>query len=278
MRDLSRDNRFLSINTATLRRERPLAEVVPALAAAGVPGIGPWREQIQAAGIETAARLIGDHGLVVSGVSRAGVFTAQGRAGFERVLDDNRRAVDEAAGIGARCLVLIGGGLMPGSRDLADARALVAEGLAALLPHARAAGLPLAIEPLHPMYAADRACINTLGQANDLCDALGAGVGVVVDVYHTWWDPSLEREIARAGAERILAFHLSDWLVPTTDLLLDRGMMGDGVIDLRRIRGWVEAAGFQGLCEVEIFSERNWWRRPMAEVIDTCVERYRSVC
>jgi sugar phosphate isomerase/epimerase len=278
MRDLSRDNRVLSINTATLRRERPLAEVVPALAAAGVPGIGPWREQIQAAGIQSAARLIGDHGLVVSGVSRAGVFTAQGRAGFERVLDDNRRAVDEAAGIGAKCLVLIGGGLMPGSRDLADARALFAEGLAALLPHARAAGLPLAIEPLHPMYAADRACINTLAQANDLCDALGPGVGVVVDVYHTWWDPNLEREIARAGAGRILAFHLSDWLVPTTDLLLDRGMMGDGVIDLRRIRGWVEAAGFEGLCEVEVFSERNWWRRPMAEVIDTCVERYRSVC
>jgi sugar phosphate isomerase/epimerase len=250
MRDLSRDNRFLSINTATLRRERPLAEVVPALAAAGVPGIGPWREQIQAAGIKAAARLIGDHGLVVSGVSRAGVFTAQGRAGFERVLDDNRRAVDEAAGIGAQCLVLIGGGLMPGSRDIADARALFAEGLAALLPHARAAGLPLAIEPLHPMYAADRACINTLAQANDLCD----------------------------GAGRILAFHLSDWLVPTTDLLLDRGMMGDGVIDLRRIRGWIEAAGFDGLCEVEIFSERNWWRRPMAEVIDTCVERYRRVC
>jgi len=278
MRYLSRDNRFLSINTATLRRERPLAEVVPALAAAGVPGIGPWREQIQAAGIKAAARLIGDHGLVVSGVSRAGVFTAQGRAGLERVLDDNRRAVDEAAGIGAKCLVLIGGGLMPGSRDLADARALFAEGLAALLPHARAAGLPLAIEPLHPMYAADRACINTLAQANDLCDAVGPGVGVVVDVYHTWWDPNLKREIARAGAGRILAFHLSDWLVPTTDLLLDRGMMGDGVIDLRRIRGWVAAAGFEGLCEVEIFSERNWWRRPMAEVIDTCVERYRSLC
>jgi sugar phosphate isomerase/epimerase len=277
MRDLSRDNRFLSLNTATLRRERPLAEVVPALAAAGVPGIGPWREQIQAAGIKAAARLIGDHGLVVSGVSRAGVFTARGREGFQQVLDDNRRAVDEAAGIGAQCLVLIGGGLMPGSRDIAAARALVAEGLAALLPHARAARLPLAIEPLHPMYAADRACINTLPQANDLCDALGQGVGVVVDVYHTWWDPNLEREIARAG-KRILAFHLSDWLVPTTDLLLDRGMMGDGVIDLKRIRGWVEAAGFEGLCEVEIFSERNWWRRPMSEVIDTCIERYRTVC
>ncbi|HXP75093.1 MAG TPA: sugar phosphate isomerase/epimerase family protein [Stellaceae bacterium] len=278
MRDLSRDNRFLSINTATLRRERPLAEVVPALAAAGVPGIGPWREQIQAIGIKAAAQLIGDHGLVVSGVSRAGVFTAQGRAGFQHVLDDNRRAIDEAAGIGAKCLVLIGGGLMPGSRDIADARALVAEGLAALLPHARSAGLPLAIEPLHPMYAADRACINTLAQANDLCDALGAGVGVVVDVYHTWWDPNLEREIVRAGAKRILAFHLSDWLVPTTDLLLDRGMMGDGVIDLKRIRSWVEAAGFDGFCEVEIFSQRDWWPRPMDDVIRTCIERYRTAC
>jgi sugar phosphate isomerase/epimerase len=277
MRDLSRDNRHLSINTATLRRERPLAEIVPALAAAGIPGIGPWREQIEAIGIKAAARLIGDHGLTVSGVSRAGVFTAQGRAGLPQVLDDNHRAVDEAAGIGARCLVLIGGGLIPGSRDIADARALFAEGLAALLPYARAANLPLAIEPLHPMYAADRACINTLAQANDLCDALGAGVGVVVDVYHTWWDPNLEHEIARAG-KRIFAFHLSDWLVPTTDLLLDRGMMGDGVIELRRIRAWVEAAGFDGLCEIEIFSERNWWRRPMDEVISTCVERYRTVC
>jgi sugar phosphate isomerase/epimerase len=278
MRDLSRDNRFLSINAATLRRERPLAEVVPALAKAGIPGIGPWREQIQAIGIKAAAKLIGDHGLTVSGVSRAGIFTTQGRAGFQHALDDNRRAVDEAAGIGARCLVLIGGGLIPGSRDIADARALVAEGLAALLPHARSAGLPLAIEPLHPMYAADRSCINSLAQANDLCDALGPGVGVVVDVYHLWWDPNLEREIARAGAKRILAIHLSDWLVPTTDLLLDRGMMGDGVIDLRRIRGWVESAGFEGMCEVEVFSQRNWWQRPMDEVLQTCVERYRTVC
>jgi sugar phosphate isomerase/epimerase len=278
MRDLSRDNRFLSINTATLRRERSLAEVVPALAAAGIPGIGPWREQIQAAGVKAAARLIGDHDLAVSGVSRAGVFTSHGRAGLQQVLDDNRRAVDEAAGIGARCLVLIGGGLTPGSRDIADARALFAEGLAELLPYARSASLPLAIEPLHPMYAADRACINTLAQANDLCEALGPGVGVVVDVYHTWWDPNLEREIARAGARRILAFHLSDWLVPTTDLLVDRGMMGDGVIDLKRIRGWVESAGFEGLCEVEIFSQRNWWQRPMEEVLATCVERYGTVC
>jgi sugar phosphate isomerase/epimerase len=167
---------------------------------------------------------------------------------------------------------------VPGSRDLAGARALVRDGLAELLPYGRAAGVPLAVEPLHPMYAADRACVNTLAQANDLCDALGAGIGVAVDVYHLWWDPALEREIARAGKERILGFHICDWLVPTRDLLLDRGMMGDGVIDIPRIRGWVEAAGYEGFCEVEIFSRDNWWKRPMAEVLETCIQRYRSVC
>jgi sugar phosphate isomerase/epimerase len=122
--------------------------------------------------------------------------------------------------------------------------------------------------------------VNTLGQANDLCDRLGEGVGVAVDVYHVWWDPGLEREIARAGRQpgRLLCFHVCDWLVPTGDLLLDRGMMGDGVIDLRRIRGWIEAAGYRGFCEVEIFSERNWWRRDPDEVLRTSVERYNSCC
>ncbi len=278
MRDLSRDTRFLSINTATIKQERALRDVITALSAAGIPGIAPWRDQIQATGIRESARLIADHGLTVTGVARAGIFTAEGRAGFQVMLDDSRRAVDEAAGIAARCLVLIGGGLMPGSRDIAAARALARDGLAALLPHARSAGVPLALEPLHPMYAADRGCINTLGQANDLCDELGPGLGVAVDVYHLWWDPHLEREIARAGRARILAFHISDWLVPTTDLLLDRGMMGDGVIDIRRIRGWVEATGYDGLCEAEIFSERNWWRKPVREVLETCIERYRTVC
>jgi sugar phosphate isomerase/epimerase len=278
MRDLSHDLSCLSINTATVKQERSLVAVVEALAAAGISGIAPWREQVQATGIGESARIIADHGLTVSGLIRAGVFTAGGRDGLATVLDDNRRAVDEAAGIGARCLVLIGGGLMPGSRDLADARALVAEGIAALLPHARAAGVKLAIEPLHPMYAADRACLNTIAQANDLCDALGPGLGIAVDVYHVWWDPDLAREIARAGRERILAFHVCDWLVPTTDLLLDRGMMGDGVIDIRGIRGLVEATGYDGPVEVEIFSERNWWRRPVAEVLETCIARYRTAC
>jgi sugar phosphate isomerase/epimerase len=159
---------------------------------------------------------------------------------------------------------------------LQDARAIIRDGLAAVLPHARAAGVPLAIEPLHPMHCAERCCINTLAQANDLCDELGEGTGIALDVYHVWWDPELERQIQRAG-KRILTFHLCDWLVPTEDPLYDRGMMGDGIIDIRHIRSLVENQGYDGFCEVEILSKR-WWGRPMQEVLANCVARYRSVC
>jgi sugar phosphate isomerase/epimerase len=138
--------------------------------------------------------------------------------------------------------------------------------------------MPLAIEPLHPMYAADRACVNTMAHANALCDELGDGLGIAVDVYHVWWDPDLQREIARAGRARLLAFHLCDWLVPTRDLLLDRGMMGDGVIDLPRIRSWMEAAGYRGAHEVEIFSANDWWKRDPDEVLATCQARHATVC
>jgi len=156
----------------------------------------------------------------------------------------------------------------------------VQDGIGAILDHARSAGLPLAIEPLHPMYAADRACINTLEQALDVCDALDPGrsgaLGVAVDLYHVWWDPKLAQQIARAGRERLLAFHVCDWLTPTRDLLNDRGMMGDGVIEIRKAREHMEAAGYTGFAEVEIFSE-HWWSRPGEEVLDTCIARHRSV-
>ena len=169
----------------------------------------------------------------------AACFPPRDPDGRAAAIDDNRRAVDEAAALGADCLVLVVGGLPKGSNDIAAAREMVADGIAALLPHARAAKMPLAIEPLHPMYAADRACVNTLEQALDICDLLGEGIGVAIDVYHVWWDPKLAAQIARAGAGgRILAHHICDWLVPTRDLLLDRGMMGDGVIDLRASAPW----------------------------------------
>jgi sugar phosphate isomerase/epimerase len=266
----------LSLNTATVRAQWSLAECVEGCARHGIGGVSPWRDKLHEMGVEAAARRIRDAGLRVSGLCRGGMFTAEG-ALSERVMDDNRRAVDEAAALGADCLVMVVGGLGPNSRDLQAAHAVVEEGLARTLEHARAAGVPVAIEPLHPMYAADRACVNTLGHALDLCDRLGQGVGVALDVYHVWWDWALEAQIARAG-DRILAFHVCDWLVPTQDLLTDRGMMGDGVIDIPRLRGLVEAGGFDGLVEVEIFSERDWWRRDPDEVLRVMVERGRTAC
>jgi sugar phosphate isomerase/epimerase len=156
---------------------------------------------------------------------------------------------------------------------------MVRDGIGELLAYARGAGMPLAIEPLHPMYAADRACVNTMEHANDLCDELGKGLGIAVDAYHVWWDPHLKREIERAAGSspsRLLAYHISDWLVPTTDLLTDRGMMGDGVIDLRLLRSWLEENGYRGMHEVEIFSANNWWKRDPDEVLTTCKVRHRE--
>jgi sugar phosphate isomerase/epimerase len=275
MRDLSNDRALLSINSMTVK-PWSLEQLVDGCARAGISAISPWRDIVQACGAERAGKLIRAHGMTVTGLCRGGMFPAADAAGRRAALDDNRRAVDEAAAIGAQCLILVVGGLPQGSRDLAGARSQVRDGLAALLPYARQARVPLAIEPLHPMFAADRACVNTLAQANDLCDELGDGAGVAVDTYHVWWDPEIAREITRAG-RNILAYHVNDWLVPTTDLLLDRGMMGDGVIDLRSIRAMVEAAGYRGHCEVEILSAENWWKRDPDEVLQICIERHQTV-
>ena len=267
----------LSINLATVRQQWDFREAVEGCARHGIMAIDPWRDQVAAIGLAEAERIITANGMRVTGYCRGGMFPAADAAGRKGAIDDNLRAIDEAATLDAECLVLVVGGLPKGSRDLIGARGMVADGLAAILPHARAANMPLAIEPLHPMYAADRACVNTLAQALDLCDALGDGVGVAIDTYHVWWDPDLERQIARAG-DRILAYHICDWLVPTRDLLLDRGMMGDGVIDFRRIRNWIEAAGYRGTQEVEIFSAADWWTRPGDDVLATCIERFNTVC
>ena len=255
----------LSLNTATVRKQWKLAQIIDGCARHAIRGISPWRDQVAAMGLKAAAAAVRSHNLVVTGLCRGGFFTAKDWR------DDNWRAIEEAHELGAQCLVLVVGGLLPGSKDLISSRKRVEEGIAAILPEARKAGVPLAIEPLHPMQAAERACINTLEQALDLCDALGDGIGVAVDVYHVWWDPKLEAQIRRAG-KRVLAYHICDWLVPTRDLLNDRGMMGDGVIDLARIRSWVEAAGYRGFQEVEIFSE-HWWSRDADEVLEVCKAR-----
>ncbi len=267
----------LSLNLATVRQQWGFVEAVEGCLRHGIRAIAPWRDQIAAIGLDEAARIVREEGLQVTGLCRGGFFPALNAAGRQVAIDDNFRAVDEAAALNADCLVLVVGGLPEGSRDIAGARQMVADGIAALLPHAVAAKVPLAIEPLHPMYAADRACVNTLSQALDICDVLGDGIGVAIDVYHVWWDPQLYEQIARAGAgNRILAHHICDWLVPTRDLLLDRGMMGDGVIDLPRIGGWIDKAGYRGFTEVEIFSSLDWWTRPGDEVLRTCIERYAA--
>jgi len=287
MRDFSSGIEWLSINTATVRQQWTLPQIIEACVRHGIPAISPWRDQVAACGLDVASRLIRETGIKLSGYCRGGMFPAADEAGLAAAMADNFRAVDEACELGSPCLVLVVGGL-PGAlegrafhRDIARSRAQVIDGIARLLEYARPLEMPLAIEPLHPMYAADRACVNTLEQALDICDALDpastGALGVAVDVYHVWWDPKLYEQIQRAGARRLLAFHVCDWLTPTTDLLLDRGMMGDGVVDLRKVRASMEAAGYAGFSEVEIFSANNWWRRPGDEVLATCIERHRTV-
>ncbi|HZR70871.1 MAG TPA: sugar phosphate isomerase/epimerase family protein [Burkholderiales bacterium] len=275
------DPGLLSLNTATVREKWSLREIIAGCARHGIPGISPWRDQLAQLGAKEAAKVIRDHGLRVTGLCRGGMFSAADRKGRRAAIDDNLRAIDDAAVLEAACLVLVVGGLPAGSRDLAGAREMVRDGIGEILDHARSAGVPLAIEPMHPMYCADRGCINTLAQALDLCDELGSGssrgdLGVVVDVYHVWWDPELRAQIERAGDKRLLAYHICDWLVPTTDLLLDRGMMGDGVIDLALVRSWMGEAGYRGFHEVEIFSARNWWKRDPDEVLMLCRERHQT--
>ena len=285
MRDFSADHRWLSLNTATVRRQGDLLQIIEACARHGIHAIDPWRDQVATVGLERAVRAVRDAGLELSGYCRGGMFTSDAAHRIE-ARDDNRRAVDEAKALGAPCVVLVVGGLpqfsRPGStvsKDIADARAQVEETLAGMMEYARQARMPLAIEPLHPAYAADRACVNTTKQALDICDRLDPGrtgaLGVALDVYHIWWDPELLPQISRAGEDRLLAFHVCDWLVPTKDILNDRGMMGDGVIDIRSVRRAVEAEGFAGYCEIEIFSEA-WWSRPLDEVLRICIERHRA--
>jgi len=284
------DSNLLSINAATVRRQWTLPQIIEGCARHGIRKIAPWRDQVAATGLKESVQRIRDAGLVLSGYCRGGMFPALDGPARKIALDDNRRAVDEALTLEAPCLVLVVGGLPKdrdgriASKDMIGAREMVRDGIGELLEYARPAGMPLAIEPLHPMYAADRACVNTMTHANNLCDELAGGgkggLGIAVDVYHVWWDPQLKHEIERAGAatpSRLLAYHICDWLVPTTDLLLDRGMMGDGVIDLPLIRSWMTEAGYRGAHEVEIFSAANWWKRDPDEVLRTCITRHRDL-
>ncbi len=273
MPDLDR----LSINQVTLMQQWSLPEAIEGLARHNVRGISVWREKLHETGVGEAARMLDDHGLTVSGLCFAGLITSTDEKEAAEAMDDVRRAIDEAAAVKARCLVFVAGGIDPRDKDIAATRARALDRLATLVPHARAAGVTIGLEPLNPVTCATRTVLTTMGLTNDWCDALDAddAVGIVLDTYAIWWDPDLEAQIARAG-KRICAFHVNDWLMDTQDTRLDRGMMGDGVIDIPAIRRMVEAAGYAGQIEVEIFSARNWWTRDADEVVRVVKERYQS--
>jgi len=259
----------LSLNQITVD-QWSLEQVIDGCLRAGVDWIGPWRHKVQEAGLNRAARLVRESGLKVSSYCRGGFFPVlEHEIGTRH--EDNCRAVDEAVALGTDVLVLVCGPSI--DKDIEAARHMVVEGIAALVPHARAAGVKLGIEPLHPMFAGDRSVVVTLGQATDVASNFSSDdVGVIVDVYHVWWDPNLYEEIERATG-RILGFHVSDWTVPTPELLAGRGLMGDGVIELRRIRAAVEAAGYGGPIEIEVIN-RDLWSRSGDEVLSAVVSRF----
>ncbi|HKO92361.1 MAG TPA: sugar phosphate isomerase/epimerase family protein [Polyangiaceae bacterium] len=270
LRDLAR----LCVHTITTQ-PWSLDEAADAYARAGVQGITVWRDALAGRDVARSGELLRSRGLTIVSLCRGGFFPYADRAGQLQAHEDNRLAIDQAAALGAPLVVLVCGAL-PG-QSLARSRDQIREGIEALLPHAEANQIRLAIEPLHPMYADSRSAINTLSQANDLALAIGSDyVGVAVDVYHLWWDPALHGEIQRVGrAGKLFAYHVCDWKAPTEDLLLDRGLPGEGIIPLRQIRGWVEAAGFRGFHEVEIFS-RLHWATDQAAFLERIVQSYRD--
>jgi sugar phosphate isomerase/epimerase len=282
MRVLAGHPELCAINTATLGFQTPIEGTIEAVAQAGFGGIAPWRREIEGKDVAAIARRIRDAGLAVIGYCRSTYIPAADKSGFLANVEANRRALADAAVLGAQSFVMVVGGLPAGSKDIAAARAQVAEATGLLLETGRKLGVRIALEPLHPVYAAERSCLSLLSEALDMCEAIEGSaaapwLGTCIDVYHVWWDPKLARDIDRAGAQkRIFGFHVCDWLVPTVDVLNDRGMMGDGVIDVPGIRRLIETAGYDGLVEVEIFSQRNWWQRPVAETLEVCKERFAS--
>ncbi|MFI5617065.1 sugar phosphate isomerase/epimerase family protein [Streptomyces sp. NPDC051567] len=267
----------LSLNQETVR-QWSLPELVAGCVAAGVGAVGLWRDPVRAFGVRESAELVTGAGLRVSSLCRGGFFTAADPVGRSAALDDNRRAVEEAAGLGADTLVLVPGGLPVGDRDLAGARGRVCEVLGELAPWAAAHGVRLGIEPLHPMFASDRCVVSTLDQALDIAEQFPAEqVGVVADSYHLWWDERLPAALRRAGeGGRLLAVQVADWVTPLPEgVLLGRGQLGDGSIDLRGFREQADAAGYRGPVEVEIFHP-GLWAREGGEVLREVIERYRE--
>ncbi len=243
----------------------------------GVSGITIWRQTIEGRDLASVKRQAYDVGLEVVSLCRGGFFPGTTKSGRQAAIDDNLLAIEQAHAIGAPLIVLVCGAV-PG-QSLTESRSQITDGIAAVLPAAEKAGVKLAIEPLHPMYADDRSAVNTMRQAHEICDALGSpkSLGIAVDVYHVWWDPELKVQIELAGrTDRLHAFHLCDWKTPTTDLLNDRGLMGEGCINIRQISDWVDATGFTGYREVEIFSNK-WWAADQNTFLDAIHQSYKEL-
>ena len=281
MRDFSADTSALALNTATLGHNIdghgagwPPERVIDACAARGLGGIVFWRREIGTRAIEIGER-VRAAGMQVTGLCRTPYLTG---SEAPATLDEARAAVDMAAALGTKILTIVTGGTEPGTKGVLDSQKVLADRVSELAEYAAERDINLALEPLNPMFGGNRTCLFTVRDAARVCDMTGAAnVGIAVDVYHVWWDSDLADSLAAASG-RILGYHLCDWLENTTDMLLDRGMMGDGVADLKAIRRAVEAAGYTGPCEVEVFSARDWWRRDPDEVLDVMVERFRTVC
>jgi sugar phosphate isomerase/epimerase len=286
MRDFSKDHSALALNTATLGHNVeghgagwPPEQVIDACAARGYGAIAWWRREIGGRAVEIGERTRAA-GMEVCGLCRApflvGPLAASDR---QDVIDDFRASIDMASDLGAACLTICVGGVVEGSHSIGESLKQASSIVAQMAPVAEAAGVRLALEPLNPVYGGNRSCLVTVRDAVDMCNQIGhPAVAIAIDVYHVWWDLSLGAELQRLGGDRIAGYHLCDWLADTSDVLLDRGMMGDGVADLKAIRRSVEEAGYEGYCEVEIFSAKDWWTREPGQVLDICVERFRSVC
>lgn len=268
--DLSR----LCIHTITTK-PWGIEEAAKNYSANGVKGITVWRDALTGRNIKQTGDMLRQQGLSVVSLCRGGFFPSKEPSGREAAIDDNRRAIEEAFELGTRLIVLVCGA--DPAQSLEDSRKQIHDGISAILPDAEAANVRLAIEPLHPMYADTRSAINTMSQANDLAESLNTPwIGVAVDVYHVWWDPRLEKEIERCGKNRaLLAFHICDWKSPTVDMLNDRGLMGEGCIPIRKIRSWVEATGFNGFIEVEIFSN-YYWKQEQAGYLKNIIASYKT--
>lgn len=260
----------LSLNQMTTKQWN-VREAIEGCARANIPAIGLWREKVAEFGLRESTQLVRESGINVSSLCRGGWFPAATTAARQQRLEDNFRAVDEAAELGAEVLVLVCGPAP--DKDIAAGRAMVAEALEQLLPYTAQHGIKLGIEPLHPMFAADRSVITTLDETLELIQRFASPtLGVIIDVYHVWWDPNIYRRIAEARGS-IFGFHVNDWLVPTPDMLNGRGMMGDGVIEIRRLRQAVDLAGYNGPIEVEIFNQ-NLWKLPGNQLLDLMCERF----